>query len=454
VTNIDQRRFVNQRPAYLSGREAAALLGIKRETLYAYASRGLVRSEPGEHGRERRYFRDDLDRLKVRHDARAGHGPVAAGALRWGEPVLSSALTAIDQVGPLYRGRPALLLAEKASFEAVAELLWATDLPAPGDLVPTVSAWEASGIEARGLRAARLAALLPKGSHPLSALLVGVPALAAADPERFDATAVAELQRARALILRMTALLAITFDPRRAAAALREESVARAFLLSVGARGSERAARAVDRALILSADHELNPSTFTVRIAASARADLYACVSAGLATLSGPRHGGTCDRVEALVAEAGRPEAARAVIHERARRGENIPGFGHPLYPHGDPRAAALLDSVSDLDKKSLALRTLLALVEAMRAAGREAPAFDTGLVALAFSLGLPPGSATSLFAIGRTAGWIAHTFEQRAQGFLLRPRAHYTGPTRIEATESTRGVTPGERPPPGRDRR
>jgi citrate synthase len=451
VANIDQRRFVNQRRAYLSGREAAALLGIKRETLYAYASRGLVRSEPSPQGRERRYLRDDLERLKVRHDARAGHGPVAAGALRWGEPVLSSALTSIDRAGPLYRGRPALELAEKASFEAVAELLWASDPPAPAFLVRPVPAWRAGGV---GVRTAPLAKLLPDGARPLSALLLGVPAIAAADPERFDAAPIADQQRARALILRMAALLALTSEKGRAAEALREGSVARAFLLSLGARGGARAERAIDRALILSADHELNASAFTVRIAASAQADLYACVSAGLATLSGPRHGGACDRVEALVAEAGRPEAARAVIHDRAGRGESIPGFGHPLYPDGDPRAAALLACVRDLDRKSLALRTVFALAEAMRDTGREAPALDLGLVALAISLGLPAGAATALFAIGRTAGWIAHAFEQRAQGFLLRPRAHYIGPTRIEAPESTLAVTPGERSPQGRDRR
>ncbi|MDC0676049.1 helix-turn-helix domain-containing protein, partial [Nannocystis radixulma] len=114
---------------FVSGKEAAALLGVKRETLYAYASRGLVRSEPGGAGRERRYSRDDLERLKARRDARSGHGPVAAGALRWGEPVLESALTAIEAAGPRYRGRPAVELAEATSFEAVAELLWSGVLP-------------------------------------------------------------------------------------------------------------------------------------------------------------------------------------------------------------------------------------------------------------------------------------------------------------------------------------
>jgi citrate synthase len=117
-------------PDYVSGAEAAALLGIKRETLYAYASRGLVRSEPAGRGRARRYLRDDLLRLGARRDARAGHGPVAAGALRWGEPVLSSAITSIDTRGLRYRGLPALTLAATLSFEEVAELLWTGALPA------------------------------------------------------------------------------------------------------------------------------------------------------------------------------------------------------------------------------------------------------------------------------------------------------------------------------------
>src|ERR671912_753006 len=95
----------------LSGREAAELLGVKRETLYAYASRGLVRSEPGGPGRGRLYNREDLERLKARHDARSGHGPVAAGALRWGEPVLESAITEVTPRGPRYRGQLATQLA-------------------------------------------------------------------------------------------------------------------------------------------------------------------------------------------------------------------------------------------------------------------------------------------------------------------------------------------------------
>lgn len=431
MAKVDQRGFVNQpppteaAPAWLSGAEAAALLGVKRETLYAYASRGLVRSEPAGAGRDHRYRIDDLERLRARHDARAGHGAVAAGALRWGEPVLESALTAIEAGSPRYRGLSSVALAEAQPFEAVAELLWSGALPETG----AAPAWCAGGL---GLRAAPLAALLPAGSHPVTTLSLVVPALGAVDAGRFDPSREPERRRARALILRMAAMLGFaTGGAARARAAVAGGSVARALLLGLGARraADPRAERAVNRALVLSADHELNPSSFTVRVAASAGADLYACVSAGLATLSGPRHGGSCDRVEALVAEVGRDERAAAVITERARRGERVPGFGHPLYPDGDPRAAPLMRAAEELAPKSPGLRTITAIVEAMASRGHDPPTIDVGLVALAQALGLPPGSATGIFAVGRAAGWVAHAFEQREAGFILRPRARYVGP-------------------------
>lgn len=427
MDKVDQRGFVNQHQASLTGREAAAFLGVKRATLYAYASRGLLRSEPGAAGRERLYAREDLERLKARHDARSGHGPVAASALRWGEPVLSSALTAIDEDGPIYRGLTAVGLAQHASFEMVAELLWAGDPPASGPL-PVPLPWQASGL---GVAGARLAALLPPGAHPHSVLALAIPALAAADPERVHTGVEAERRRARTLIRRLAALVGFGREAGRAAVgeALEAGSVARAMLVSLGARPSKQAERAVNRALVVSADHELNASTFTVRIAASAGADLYACLGAGLATLSGPLHGGVSDQVEALIAETGRPESAHATVIARARRGDLLPGVGHTLYPRGDPRAEPLLSIAREVGANRLPLRTLLALVEALRDAGRGEPTLDIGLCAVSCALGLPPGSAGALFAVGRSAGWVAHVFEQRALGFLLRPRARYVGP-------------------------
>jgi citrate synthase len=422
VANVDQRGFDNQREgaAYVGGREAAALLGVKRETLYAYASRGLLRSEPaGGAGRARRYLREDLERLKARHDARSGHGAVAAGALRWGEPVLESALTAIDARGPRYRGHLAVDLCASRSFEAVAELLWTGALPT------SAPAWDRPGL---GLRPAALRALLPAGTPPLGALSLAVPALAAVAPGS-AASPAEELRRARALVQRLAALCGAGEDHARARAAGTEPTVARAVLVSLGAKPSPRAVAAMDRALILCADHELNASTFAARVAASAGADLHACVGAGLAVFSGPRHGAMVERVEALLAEVAEPVRARAVVQNRARRGDEIPGFGHLLYPDGDPRVPPLLEAARELAPRSAALSVIDALVDASRAAARPPPTLDLGLAALRAALGLPPGSGTAIFAVGRAAGWIAHALEQRAMGFLLRPRARYVGP-------------------------
>jgi citrate synthase len=187
-------------------------------------------------------------------------------------------------------------------------------------------------------------------------------------------------------------------------------------------------ARALDAALVLMADHELNASTFAARIAASAGADLYACVSAALATLSGPRHGGASLRVEAFADEVGSPPRAADVVRSRLQRGDPLPGFGHRLYPDGDPRGGHLISAARRLPGRSARLRTLLALADAVRSQGGEPPNSDLGLVALTSALGLPAGAAPAIFALGRCAGWIAHVLEQRADPRLLRPRARYAG--------------------------
>jgi len=144
--------------------------------------------------------------------------------------------------------------------------------------------------------------------------------------------------------------------------------------------------------------------------------------------MSGPRHGGECDRFEALVAEAADARRARAAVAARMRRGDRMNGFGHPLYPAGDPRAARLLAIARRLGRGVPAVRTIEAVIDAVARAGGEPPTLDAGLVAVAFAVGLSPGAAGLLFALGRTAGWIAHVLEQRTEPALLRPRAHYVG--------------------------
>ena len=413
-----QSRF-DHRPEeeLLSAEQAAALLGVKRATLYTYVSRGLVRCVPERGTKENRYVRADLERLKTRHDARAGHAAVASAALRWGEPVIDSSVSRVGAAGLAYRGHSAVTLAmEGRGFEDVAELLWTGTLPT------SASHWPSPGPV---FPPTELAKLLPRGTPPVSALATLVPLLGARDAVRFASPPDQERARARSLLRHLSAWVCVAHAPARVTRALNEPTVAQGLACAWNTR-LKQAPALLNRALVLCADHELNVSTFAARMTASSGADLYACLSAALAALSGPRHGGACDRVEALLAEVGRPERASAVIHERLRRGESVTGFGHPLYPDGDPRTPPLVDAAQTLRPEAPGVRVATAVMDTMRAAGHPPPSVDFGLVMLAGALGLPPGAGATLFAVGRAAGWVAHVLEQREQGHLLRPRARY----------------------------
>ena len=176
----------------------------------------------------------------------------------------------------------------------------------------------------------------------------------------------------------------------------------------------------IRRALVLLADHELNASTFAARVAASTGASIAASLLAGLGALSGPRHGGVARAVTALVDEAARSGAAPAISTWLAR-GHPLPGFGHPLYPDGDPRAVALLEGVA-IDPLMTSLRDAAAEITG------EPANIDYALAVLSRALDLPRDAAFKLFALGRSVGWSAHAMEQAASEQLIRPRAHYVG--------------------------
>ncbi len=399
---------------FLTAREAAAELEVSLATLYAYASRGMLRSDgvPGD-SRARRYPREDVLRLKEKKELRK-HPEKAAEraapkALSWGAPVLESAITLVQEGRLYYRGRDAAVLARTSTVEAVAALIWTGD---PGEagrlfagepvpLPPLNLPRELTAVE-------RCQAVLPvAGAADLAALDLRPAAVAATG----------------ARILRVLAETAAG-SPFAAAA-----GASIAEVLQAGwAPGRPAAAGAIGAALILAADHELNVSAFTARCVASAAASPWDVVAAGLAALKGARHGGHTARVEALFQEAGTAARARGVLADRLRRGEEIPGFGHRLYPEGDPRGAALLEMAAGLAPGSPAVECARALAEAGRELLREHPTIDLGLVALSRALDLPERTPLALFALGRAIGWIGHAIEQYGLDRLIRPRAAYVG--------------------------
>jgi citrate synthase len=391
---------------YMTARRAAEELGISLATLYAYVSRGMIRSEAvGGSGRSRRYRVEDVRRLKERKERRRDPDRVVEGALHWGTPVMESAITLITDDGLYYRGRDAVALAAGSTIEEVAALIWTGD-PSRGDeLFPS----EPPGLPSR-IRAA-----LGSGLPPIEAFQVLLAWAGAGDPAAYDLRPAA-VARSGARILRLMANVVAGEEARSIA-----ETVAR------GWRPDDPGARALlDSALVLCADHELPVSTFVARCVASSEATPYAVVVAGLSAMGGVRHGGQVELVEDFLQEAEDIGDTRAAISGRLRRGERIPGFGHSLYPGGDPRGAELLRLTSAAYSDSSA-GALSVAGEVLDLIG-ERPTVDFGLVTLARALGLPPGAAVTLFVLGRTVGWIGHAIEQYEGGSLIRPRARYVG--------------------------
>jgi citrate synthase len=403
-------------PRYLTAQEASAALGVSPATLYAYVSRGLIRSEAVESdSRARRYHAEDVRKLVERKEQRRNPAGVARAALHWGAPVLESALTLITEDGLYYRGHDVLHLSTTRSFEEVAALLWTGHLAAAPALF---AAAPADPTAQPGLVAP------DAGLEPLQRCVIALTLAEARDPAAYTLQPEAGTAAGARILRLMAAGLSGTAADGPIAAALAAQWAA----------GQAGAAALLNAALILCADHELNASSFAARVVASADVPLYSVVIAGLSALQGAAHRGLAARIAALLREAGEPEQAAQGVAAWLRRGERIPGFGHKLYPQGDPRARQLLALIAAAYPDAPAVHLAAAISRAAADLIRRQPNIDFGLGVLAEVLGLPPGASLSLFALGRTAGWIAHALEQYAQGALIRPRAAYVGAPIIAA--------------------
>jgi citrate synthase len=398
----------------LTAEEAAAHLGVKPATLYAYVSRGLVERHRGPDGRSR-FELADVERL-----ARRGRPDRAPSS----ELRIESALTAIEDGEIFYRGEELLTLAERRAFEEVAEFLWTGTFP---ELAPWVA-------DPRALQAAsRVQAALPAAALPLDRLRVAVAALGAVDPLRYDTGEAAVVVTGRRLI----ATLVDSLPRRSGAAGPLAVRRGRPFSDSIAARLwaglSERTVpagglEALNAALVLVADHELSVSTLAARMAASIAADPCAVVSVGLSALGGAMQAVASLAVEELLDEVSNPGQAPVRIGERLRRGDRLPGFGHRLYPRGDPRAPVLLDMIRDCWTGDRRLDAVEAVIQATAERGLPRPNIDFMLAALVHLSGMVRGSSEAVFGVARAAGWLAHALEEYQRGTSIRPRAIYVG--------------------------
>ena len=408
----------------MSAREAADRLDVKIDTLYAYVSRGLLRSKEVAGSRERHYDAEEVERF------REGRGMARATAALPEAlmPVIPSAICLIEDHRFYYRGRDALELAGTANLEEVAAILW--EEPAPG-AAPHPNPLPARGERERadaprpvyGERVAAAKRRSGEGQGVLERCQVRLAELAPADLAALDLEPAGIARTGRLILAELTAC--VTGVPPSSQPI--HEQLAGFWRLDDGG------ADLVRRCLALLADHELNASTFVARCVASTGATPYAVVSGALAALSGRRHGGASARAEALFHELGDAEPM-PVLAARLARGDDIPGLGQPLYPQGDPRALAIIEALKQVRPEAGA-RAAAAAVAAMELTGKF-PNVDFGLGATTTALGLPAGAALAIFLIARSVGWIAHAMEQYQSGVLIRPRARYIGKALLPVAE------------------
>lgn len=438
-------------PRQLTAREAAMRLGVKVETIYAYVSRGLLERVPSADGRTSLFDARSVERLagKRRGGAKVGGLSVMIG----------TGLTLIEPERVSYRGLDAGALARSLPFEQVARWLWL------GEEKPEASPYAPWRPGAGALRVAEDAQRsLPDGTSTADRVRVIAAAVGPTDPLRFDLTP-------RAVASTIARLLAVMVDglpSRKEIAAdgraegdlpgedrlvfpadgdavesdLAEDGAAKVYEDTLASRLWSRLTakpanaadlRALNAALVLTADHGLAASTLAARVAASVRADPVSAVASGLGTLAGPLHGAASAPVHRLLEAVEHPDRATAVLGDFMRRENRIPGFGHMIYSDWDPRARVLLDLLRESAGDARRLDVVEALLALLLERIDARPNIDFTLGAFSYVSRMTERAGETLFAVARSAGWAAHALEEYGEPSLrFRPRAHYTGPAPV----------------------
>ncbi len=369
--------------AWIDRETALARLGVKAQSLYAYASRGQIRvqADPAD-SRRSLYSADDIAEVSVRKARGRKPASIAASSMDWGEPAIPTSISTVQRGKLYFRGQDAIELARHSTLEHAAALLWNT----PHQIAISSDKTETEG------DAYSMLAVLSRQGQPIIGL---------------DTDYLA--QDAAVIIGKLASVCGAASGP----GAIHER-------LAIGWKCDAKTADRIRQALVAMADHDLNASTFAARVAASTGASLPACLLAGLCTLSGPRHGGAGEALQQLAADA-RHRGPEAAVREWLMQDRLLPGFGHNLYPEGDPRAALMLSGITPT-------KPMQALANCVFKMTGLLPNCDFALAAMVDTLGLPKDAPFKIFLIGRAVGWCAHVIEQNRDGSLIRPRGRYQG--------------------------
>ncbi|GAB2722899.1 citrate synthase [Paenibacillus thermoaerophilus] len=347
----------------------------------------------------------------------------------------SSSISSIIDGVLTYRGYNIDDLAENATFEEVAYLLWHGKLPTQAELDQLIAQLGEYATVAPAV--IEQIKLYPKDTNSMAALRTAVSSLALYDEEANDMSVEANLRKAVKLQAQLPAVVAAFARIRQGlepVAPKKGVGVAHNFLYMLTGKDPDPVAvRALDKALVLHADHELNASTFASRVTVATLSDIYSGVTSAIGALKGPLHGGANEAVMAMLEEIGTMDNIEPYIQRKLNNKEKIMGFGHRVYKNGDPRAKHLQKMSAELGKitgnttwyeMSVKIEELVTGQKGLK------PNVDFYSASVYTSLGIPRDLFTPIFAISRVSGWTAHILEQYSDNRLIRPRAEYVGPT------------------------
>lgn len=378
----------------LTAEQAAARLGVKVDTIYAYVSRGALQSQRRPGSRSSFFDPEEVEALARRGRPRRSTRPTAL------DLVIESRLTSFGDHRVLYRGRDVAELAESMTFEEVAEWLWTGEDPDP------CAQWEPVMLD------------LPDIADPRLRLQCAVVIASANDARRADLTPSSVVAAGRSLIATMAdSVPSWHTQPGTASRDCQDpcgpSTIAERLWSRLAPEGPSATQLAlINAALVVTADHELVPSTLAARIAASVRADPYAVVLAGLGTLAGILHGRT-NRLAYELLESATTHGPGPALERSLELHGLYPGFGHYEFPRGDPRADLLIDMVRRTSPANPVLTTAHDVIEVARAHAHVHPNIDMALAVIALANDMPPTAGEVILTVARTAGWLAHALEE-----------------------------------------